>query len=1210
MAICVVTESQTECQSFEANITCRLSNLSQIEWKREFCVSIRLTKGIHLLSELLNFSKVTNLEIHGESSRNLSSVLCNDTGIRFEDISVMIVNVVFDNCGYLQTLTDEGMILTALNFDKSCAQLENVALINSKGLAVYTYNGNMTLTGCNFQQSTGGHVKINFRNKGGHWFVNIFKTQFYKGSSANGSGGLEIKSSHSSSILKICLYKSNFSANKGGNSRGSHLFIEIPDNYGTDVNFTDCEFSDGRGDFGVLLKSKRPDTKNTMKVMLSRCKFINNDIGGLRIDHVQYVEIDTSWVYNNTRGIDIQKRSTTTQPNKTVTIISNTQFSNNSEALCLNITLFREKKASQETQIRNCTFSSHNSSSVLCIKGDPIKRYQGNKVHLQGLNFEGNYNVHGNVCSALLLRNLNNVLLEELSFLNNRCTGITLVSSIVTIQGSLNLTGNAALSGGGLKLVRSKATINIPSVNFSRMILDRDCKINIINNTASRYGGGIFTDQTCNESPNCFFEFIGGGIPESTVFNLKGNWAELGGDSIFGGCLSNCRIIVGQEQADQRNRHFIDYLPVNKSLSTIADYPTKVVFCSPRTSDCAANYTLSAYRGEQFNISLMAVDDSCIPSVAFIESKAKEIGGVESYKKTKKYCDAYSYSVKGSPKDSVAIELFLHRERSSPAALNVVFSNCPIGFELNNNSEQCVCKELLKSKHVECITSTGSLKVPAFTWIGNIGGREAIIENCQYCHKGIDVIIEDTRNGSQKLCFSPKRTGVLCGKCIAGYSLQLGGYSCAECSNSAYIKGISLVLGSVIIGVATVILLLSLNLTVSIGLVNGLIFYSNVVHYNSDVFLPIDSTSNSTLNTVVRFLSAFQAWINLDFGIVTCFFNGYDTYTSAWIQFVFPLYIWLLILIIVLASRYSKRISTIITSNIVSVLATLLLLSYAKLLKTSIEGISYTDAEFLNDSSKYRVWILDGNIPYLQGKHIPLFLMSLVTIVAYIVPFTLLILLGPLLQAKSHFRILRWVNKLKPFLDAFYGSYTSSYRYWPGILLLARMGILVTYAVYSLGDSPFKLMTVSVVVAVLLVVWMLIGKTRSTSLYQKRHLNYIELFFLLNLAIFTVTSIYHFHVTKSTWNQQSLAVGMVGSVLVASCSILVYQIFIILSRYKALQKIIQFFSHKITFVAARKDTQVQNFPLSQNETASNSPTHSSVEITDPNSILREPLLTN
>ena len=335
--------------------------------------------------------------------------------------------------------------------------------------------------------------------------------------------------------------------------------------------------------------------------------------------------------------------------------------------------------------------------------------------------------------------------------------------------------------------------------------------------------------------------------------------------------------------------------------------------------------------------------------------------------------------------------------------------------------------------------------------------------------------------------------------------------------------------------------------------------------------------------------------------------------SCTWMQFVFPLYIWLLILIIVLASRYSSRISKITTSNTVSVLATLQLLSYAKLLNTSIEAASFTDVKLIYFSTRYRVWILDGNIPYLQGKHIPLFLMSLFTILVYIFPFTLLILLGPLLQAKSHCRVLNWINKLKPFFDAFYGPYTSRYRYWPGILLLARVVVLLIYTFYSLGDSSFKLMTVSVVATVLLVCWMLIGKIENISLHQKskKLLNYLELFFLLNLTIFAVASIYHSHITKNRTNQQGLAVAMVGSVLIVFCGFLVYQIFTIVEVKLNLSR---FFPNNIMKVKFRKDTAMvnQNSPQLV-EAIMSSPTHSTVELVDPvdpNSGLREPLLTN
>ena len=306
------------------------------------------------------------------------------------------------------------------------------------------------------------------------------------------------------------------------------------------------------------------------------------------------------------------------------------------------------------------------------------------------------------------------------------------------------------------------------------------------------------------------------------------------------------------------------------------------------------------------------------------------------------------------------------------------------------------------------------LEVPGFTWIGFKDKNIAAHTYCIHCKKEENktTTITNITTESHKLCTN-NRAGILCGSCIPGYSLQLGGYKCGDCSSYPTYKGMLLLLLFIVAGIILIIVLFFLNLTVSSGLINGLIFYCNMIHSNTESFLPInlDSTNRTQLMIVsenmVHFLRTFQAWMNLDFGIVTCFFNGYNTYISTWMQFLFPLYIWLLILLIVLASRYSSKVSKLTTSNTVPVLATLMLLSYAKLLITCIEAIYFTKLEFLDSDSKHTVWLLDGSIPYLSIKHIPLMLMSILTITVYIVPFTLLLLLGPVLQAKSDHKIFK-----------------------------------------------------------------------------------------------------------------------------------------------------------------------------------------------------------
>jgi len=53
----------------------------------------------------------------------------------------------------------------------------------------------------------------------------------------------------------------------------------------------------------------------------------------------------------------------------------------------------------------------------------------------------------------------------------------------------------------------------------------------------------------------------------------------------------------------------------------------------------------------------------------------------------------------------------------------------------------------------------------------------------------------------------------------------------------------------------------------------------------SESILPVES---------IDVFSVFIAWLNLDIGIETCFYDEMTAYSKTWLQFVFPVYIWLL----------------------------------------------------------------------------------------------------------------------------------------------------------------------------------------------------------------------------------------------------------------------------------------------------------------------------
>ena len=96
---------------------------------------------------------------------------------------------------------------------------------------------------------------------------------------------------------------------------------------------------------------------------------------------------------------------------------------------------------------------------------------------------------------------------------------------------------------------------------------------------------------------------------------------------------------------------------------------------------------------------------------------------------------------------------------------------------------------------------------------------------------------------------------------------------------------------AILAGILIVIVLLALNITVSVGLINGFIFYANIVSAGGTVFFPSSEPSCP---------SVFVAWLNLDIGIDVCFIDGLDAYIKIWLQITFTVYIITLVVMVII----------------------------------------------------------------------------------------------------------------------------------------------------------------------------------------------------------------------------------------------------------------------------------------------------------------------
>ena len=455
-------------------------------------------------------------------------------------------------------------------------------------------------------------------------------------------------------------------------------------------------------------------------------------------------------------------------------------------------------------------------------------------------------------------------------------------------------------------------------------------------------------------------------------------------------------------------------------------------------------------------------------------------------------CTNLSYSLNKMIVDGSTGVLRLATRPNGQMLIIVHLMKCPLGFPLSPTQGKCQCDS---HYDVECNINTKSFwrSANSRTWIGfidkssNASSKPGIMyhPNCPigYCsHRDVNI----TSNTSDNQC-EPHHTGLLCGECEEGYSLTLGDGKCVQCSNTHLLLLLPLALS----GLFLVAILFALNLTVTEGSINGLIFYANVITMNRAVLLSGETS----------YLYIFLAWINLDIGISTCLFNGMDAYSEIWLQFVFPIYLWMIILVIIQFYRNFPSLANRLGGvNSVKVLATLLLLSYTKLQRTVVTILSFTTLEYPDGTFRH-VWLYDANVEFFKGKHLYLGIAGILVLVFLIVPYTLCLAFFQQLQACSGHRLFLWVNKLKPLFDSYAGPYKDKYRFWTGMLLVARTVLLILFTTNTEASIEFSSLIILVVSGFLLL-------ANTNGAYKKIACNFLESFFYLQLVVITGSLLY------------------------------------------------------------------------------------------------------
>ena len=701
--------------------------------------------------------------------------------------------------------------------------------------------------------------------------------------------------------------------------------------------------------------------------------------------------------------------------------------------------------------------------------------------------------------STNYINKIDNIVFSNVSISSCTNTGFILVNSKLTINGSLTVSNNRGANGGGMSLYGNSQLEIYPNSNLT-----------FIRNHATNKGGGIYRETKGYET---VCEIIS--IPNTTnvSFYFINNTAAAG-DDIYGIVFTSsyCSIDMSVFKTN------IKYLAppvlicfcINNSIGNsnrvcpqtmtrLYKFPGQKIYFNVIITDYNGNITAGSI--------IRYLDDAYIDTIQ-IGPKCTEI--------------SYTATVNSS---AVNYVLIIYSDYSLTTTyysttLKIPFSilPCPIGFTYTHGI--CTCSSSITAENVTCNIDTLQISHKGQSWIGpyntsitfsadqpNHHNICLINEQCLLCNpSNVSFMLNDTDPQCQQ-----HKSGTLCGSCTTGYSLVFGSNECMECTTN---YNMALIILFAFMGNALVVLLIVLNLTVSVGTINGLLFTANIIKLYQPVFLG---------NQIpVPFFSQIVSWLNLDFGIKICFYNGMDRYVKEWLQFVFPFYVWAIIIVIILICRVSSKVSKLVGSNAVPVLATLLLLSYTKLLRTIVTVLHKRDITLhcQNSSHQLTVWYEDLTLQYAKGKHLYLFSFALIVLVLFCLPYTLFLLLNPLFEKYlTKYSLCSFLYKLKPILDAYSGPMKDEYRVWPGLLLVARIPVLLAVT-FAENLIQFRSVLLSILLSVLVVIL-----TCFHGVYNNRLHNFIETWFIFMLTAMVALAIASDSVRYTTiWYNVSIGI--------------------------------------------------------------------------------------
>ena len=696
------------------------------------------------------------------------------------------------------------------------------------------------------------------------------------------------------------------------------------------------------------------------------------------------------------------------------------------------------------------------------------------------------------------ISNSYNTFISNVTITDSLSTGLAVINSNITINNTLILRNNTGANGGGISISQNSFLLLLPQA-----------LLEFISNHASHLGGGMYYETTCPlyYANNSFQPVDDKHTHPVTFWN---NTAEISGAADIYGILQLSMETCPQVVSMLSSSFQPCFCSSDNTNSTIDNctkqIPEQHIFPGQNITFHVLMYSYDVNEGTY------SPTDGKLDVVTNNVNQRESLRGNCSLIKLKPAVLNFT-NFKAQLFFHIGLDINEVTYFYETYEFNITVKDCPIGFSKNSSISECSCSQSIAGEGVACDINTLTVSHNGRLWIGTSNTSTPFASDSAFGHNETNCIIKETcllycsttpvtfsMNDTDGQC-KDNRGHRMCGSCRDEYSLLIGSNKCGECNNKyMYFITAGWIALFAVMGILLVVLLIALNLTISVGTLNGLLFYANIVK----LYEPVFSTQGA-----VPVLSQLVSWINLDIGIKACFYNGMGAYAKEWLQFAFPLYLWVIIIFIIYLCRKYGKISRLVGSNAVPVLSTLLLLSYTKLVRTIFIILHKRQITLhcTNDQLKpVTVWYEDPNVEYGKGKHAALLSFALFLLLFFVVPYTLFLLFHPFYEKYlSNYKVFKktW-SRFKPVIDAYSGPMKDKYRFWPGLLLVARLALLLPVIfVDSIIDSKYLLLCMLLtVLAVLLSLSVCFG-----GFYRQWPNSVLETWFLFNLSMMSALSL-------------------------------------------------------------------------------------------------------